>query len=69
MSTINLNNPRLRKYIREVLEINRYTEPFATLIEEVFVREQYVLEFKILNLKDVHQNMQGSLVRVKEKLC
>lgn len=69
MSTINLNNPRLRKYIREVLEINRYTEPFATLIEEVFVREQYVLELNPAEFYEDLLNFKNSVQNIKFERC
>lgn len=44
MSTIALENPRLREYIKKTLKVERYGEPFATLLVEVFIREQQVLD-------------------------
>ena len=44
MSEINLKNPKLRNYIRGALNTNKFGEPFATLLEEVFLREVYVLD-------------------------
>ena len=43
MSLINLRNPRLRTYIRQYLGIEKFGEPYATIIEEVFMRENHVL--------------------------
>lgn len=43
MSKINLNNDKLRGYIKQVLGPNRYGQPWDSLVEEFFLREQYVL--------------------------
>lgn len=69
MSTINLSNPRLRKYIRDVLEIEKYGEPFATLIEEAFIREQYVLELNPLEFYEDLCNFKNTIKCLKFGKC
>jgi len=44
MSVISDNNTRLRRYIKNMIQAERFCEPYATLIIEVFVREQHILE-------------------------
>jgi len=44
MSVISDNNTRLRRYIKNMIQAERFGEPYATLIIEVFVREQHILE-------------------------
>lgn len=61
MGTINLQNPKLREYIRRTLEIERYGEPFSALLEEVFVREVYVLDLTPVELYEDLINFKNSV--------
>lgn len=61
MSEINLNNNKLREYIRDFLSENNYQEPFSTLLEEVFLREQYVLDLSPQELYEDLVNFKNSV--------
>ena len=61
MSEINLKNPKLRNYIRGALNINKFGEPFATLLEEVFLREVYVLDLSPEELLEDINNFKNSI--------
>lgn len=56
MSTIALENPRLREYIKKTLKVERYGEPFATLLVEVFIREQQLLD---LTPKEFNEDLRN----------
>ncbi len=43
MNKIITKNPKLRSFIKQTIGLPRYGEPYDTLVEEVFVREQHVL--------------------------
>ncbi len=61
MSEINLKNPKLRNYIRGALNTNKFGEPFATLLEEVFLREVYVLDLSPEELLEDINNFKNSI--------
>lgn len=69
MSTINLSNPRLREYIRNFLSLDRFREPFAVLIEEVFVREQYVLNLTPAEFYEDLCNFRASINTIEYGEC
>lgn len=69
MADINLKNPKLRKFIRGALNIEKFGEPFATLLEEVFVRESYVLDLTPEELLEDINNFKNSIYYISWGDC
>lgn len=69
MADINLKNPKLRKFIRGTLNIEKFGEPFATLLEEVFVREAYVLDLTPEELLEDINNFKNSIYYISWGEC
>ena len=58
---ISLNNQRLRNFIKMQLGLPRYGEPFDTLVEETFVREQHVLGLSPNEFKEDLANFRNAI--------
>lgn len=59
------SNKNLMEFIREALQVEKFGEPFATLLVETFVRMQYVLELSPSELKEDIENFKQSVIRMK----
>lgn len=55
------SNHNLAEYIKKAIQIERFEEPFATLLVETFVRMQYVLELSPQELKEDINNFNNSI--------
>lgn len=64
MGVINLKNDKLRNYIKSVLGTNTYGEPMDTLILEIFLREQYVLDLTPQELYEDLINFKNSVKEI-----
>lgn len=69
MANINLKNPNLRKIIREHLNLKQFDEPFQTLIEEAFLRENYVLDLTPEELLEDMNNFKNSVYQISWGNC
>ncbi len=61
---ISLNNQRIRNFIKRQIGLPRYGEPFDTLVEETFVREQYVLGLSPDEFKEDLANFRNSIQKI-----
>lgn len=54
------DNKNLSNYIRQSLQVERFGEPFSTLLVEAFVRMQYVLDLSPSEIKEDISNFANS---------
>lgn len=69
MADINLKCPKLRDLIRQKLNLQRFDEPFQTLIEEAFLRASYVLDLTPEELMEDLNNFNNSIYYISWGNC
>lgn len=69
MADINLKCPKLRSIIRQKLNLERFSEPFQTLIEEAFLRANYVLDLSPEEFLEDINNFRNSIYYISWGNC